>query len=385
MQILCVHLLSFRNILCLEIALSPGINLFYGMNGQGKTNILESIEILSTTRSQRAFKEAELVNHAADSALVHGSFLKNDLDFEISVNYFKNKKKTCVKNGKNTTADAIFGSVNIVKFFPKDVEIICGAPACRRRYADMEISLTDRHYYNNYKNYIKLIESRNAVLKSISEISEHDRKYLELLNLIESYDELLPDIAYKVYRGRMEFIKEISIYANRSHQMISSNEEKLDMRYRCCLSENIDKSIDLNENLFKSRLIFLLKKNLKNDIIRRLTNIGPHKDDIEFLINEKPARIFGSTGQIKTLAVSLKLAQIDYVFNKIGDYPVLLIDDLTSEFDSRRLFNIIGSISKEIQTIVTSTDHEIFKTAFSAANIKYFQVSGGGIIKVSSG
>ncbi len=381
MQILCVRLVNFRNILCLEVALSPGINLFYGMNGQGKTNILESIEILSTTRSQRAFKEAELINYAADSALIHGIFLKNDLDFEIAVNYFKNKKKTCVKNGKNTTADTIFGSVNIVKFFPKDIEIVSGAPAVRRRYADMEISLTDRRYYDNYKNYIKLIESRNAVLKNISEISEYDRKYLDLLNLIESYDELLPDIAYKVYRGRMEFIKDVSIYANRSHQLISSNEEKLDMRYSCCLCENTDKSTDLNENLFKSRLIFLLKKNLKNDIMRRLTNIGPHKDDIEFLINEKPAKIFGSTGQIKTLAVSLKLAQIDYVFNKTGDYPVLLIDDLTSEFDSKRLFNIIGNISKEIQTIVTSTDHQIFKAAFCAADINYFQVSGGTLIK----
>ncbi|HOD40958.1 MAG TPA: DNA replication/repair protein RecF [Candidatus Wallbacteria bacterium] len=380
MQVLSVHLINFRNIMCLEIALSPGINLFYGMNGQGKTNILESVEILSTTRSDRAFKEAELVNHNEESALVSGRFLKNSLDFDISVNYYKNRKKTCVKNGKNTTADSIFGSVNIVKFFPKDAEIITGAPANRRRYADMEISLTDRAYYTNYKNYIKLIESRNAVLKQMSELQERDFKYGELMDLIESYDELLPDAAYGVYRGRLDFLKEIALYADRTHRSISSNREKLDILYHCSVNENTDKSMNLTENLFKQRLIFLLKKNLKNDIIRKLTTVGPHKDDIEFLINGTPAKNFGSTGQIKTLAVSLKLAQIDYVFNKTGDYPVLLIDDMTSEFDAERLFNIIKSISADMQVLISSTDNEIFKTAFGGQGINYFKVSGGAVV-----
>jgi DNA replication and repair protein RecF len=160
--------------------------------------------------------------------------------------------------------------------------------------------------------------------------------------------------------------------------MISSDLEKLDVRYICSVDENPDKSTVLNENLFKERLIFLLKKNLKNDIIRKLTSVGPHKDDIEFLINEKPAKNFGSTGQIKTLTVSLKLAQIDYIFNKLGDYPVLLIDDLTSEFDAGRLFNIVKSISRDIQVIVTSTDHGIFKAAFGVGNaVRYFEVRDG--------
>ena len=378
MQVLSVHLLNFRNISYLEVALSPGINLFYGMNGQGKTNILEAVEILSTTRSERAFKEAELVNHGQESASVAGSFLKNGLDFEIAVNFHRNRKKTCVKNGKNTTADSIFGSVNIVKFFPRDVEIVNGAPSVRRRYADMEISLSDRLYYNNYKNYVKLIDSRNAVLREVSDMSPGDARYGELLSLIDSYDGLLPDVAYKIYRGRLDFLNEISLYADRSHQMISSDREKLDVRYICSIDESPDKSMVLNENLFKERLIFLLKKNLKNDIIRKLTSVGPHKDDIEFLINEKPAKNFGSTGQIKTLTVSLKLAQIDYIFNKLGDYPVLLIDDLTSEFDAGRLFNIVKSISRDIQVIVTSTDHGIFKAAFGSGDaVRYFEVSGG--------
>lgn len=378
MQVLSVHLLNFRNISYLEVALSPGINLFYGANGQGKTNILEAVEILSTTRSERAFREAELVNHACESASVRGAFLKNGLDFEIEVDFYRNKKKTCVKNGKNTTADSIFGSVNVVKFFPKDVEIINGAPAVRRRYADMEISLSDRLYYNDYKNYVKLIDSRNAVLRELSETPEGARKYVEMIDLIESYDGLIPDIAYKVYKGRLDFLNEISPYAERSHQMISSGDEKPGVRYICSVDENPDRSTVLSEDLFKERLTFLLKKNLKNDIIRKLTSVGPHKDDIEFLINGKPAKNFGSTGQVKTLAVSLKLAQIDYVFNKLGDYPVLLIDDLTSEFDAERLFNIVKSISRNIQVIVTSTDQAVFKTAFgSGAGVKYFRVSGG--------
>ncbi len=387
MQVLSVHLLNFRNISYLEVALSPGINLFYGMNGQGKTNILEAVEILSTTRSERAFKEAELVNHGQESASVAGSFLKNGLDFEISVNLHRNRKKTCVRNGKTATADSIFGSVNIVKFFPRDVEIVNGAPAVRRRYADMEISLSDRLYYNNYKNYVKLIDSRNAVLREISDMSPGDARYGELLNLVDSYDGLLPDAAYKIYRGRLDFLNEISLYADRSHQLISSDLEKLDVRYICSVDESPDKSTVLNENLFKERLIFLLKKNLKNDIIRKLTSVGPHKDDIEFLINEKPAKNFGSTGQIKTLTVSLKLAQIDYIFNKLGDYPVLLIDDLTSEFDAGRLFNIVKSISRDIQVIVTSTDNGIFKAAFGGGDaVRYFEVSGGSArVKSSEG
>jgi len=379
MLVLSVLFNNFRNIKNLEINLSPGINLFYGMNGQGKTNILESVEILSTTRSDRAFRESELINHSQDFASVEGKFLKNTLDFDISINFFRNKKKSCIKNGKATTADNIFGAVNVVKFFPDDIEIIKGPPSVRRKYIDMEISLTDRLYYSNYKNYIKIIDARNALLKKVSDYPESSREYFDLLHMIKSYDELMPAVAYNIYAGRINFLNDIFAGASGTHRMISSNSEQPGVRYLSSMYENIQESMVLTENLFKERLTFLLKKNLKNDIIRKLTTVGPHRDDIEFLIDGKAAKNFGSTGQIKTLAVSLKLAQIDYIFDKINDYPVLLIDDLTSEFDAERLFNIAASISRNIQVIISSTNQKVFMDALRGPDIRYFEVHDGGI------
>jgi len=381
MRVLSVLLRDFRNIKYLEISLSPGINLFYGMNGQGKTNILESIEILSTTRSQRASRESELVRHEAEDANISGKFQKNGLDFEILINLHKNKRKTCVKNGKPASADAVFGSVNVVKFFPDDVEIIKGAPQLRRKYIDMEISLTDRLYYQDYKNYTKLIEARNQVLKAVSDYRPQSVEYADAMNTIASYDELIPGYAYSIYSGRMRFINEIGEAANRTHLNISSGSEETSMRYLQNNFENDYEQKVLSGSEFKEKLIFLLKKNLKNDILKRLTGTGPHRDDIEFLINGTSARSYGSTGQVKTLAVSLKLAQIEYVYKKVNDYPALLIDDLTSEFDTERLFNIINSISNDIQVMVTSTNQKIFIDAFKEREASYFEIAGGDLRK----
>jgi len=381
MNIINVRLNNFRNIKYLEIALSPGINLFYGMNGQGKTNILESIEILSTTRSQRASKESELVRHEASDANISGKFQKNGLDFEILINLHKDKRKTCMKNGKAASADSVFGSVNVVKFFPDDVEIIKGPPLLRRRYADMEISLTDRLYYQDYKNYTKLIDARNRVLKAISDYRPQSVEYADAMNTIVSYDELIPGYAYSIYAGRMRFISEISEAANRTHLNISSGAEKISMRYVQNNFENDYEQRVLSGPEFKEKLIFLLKKNLKNDILRKLTGIGPHRDDIEFLISGTSARSYGSTGQVKTLALSLKLAQIEYVYKKVNDYPALLIDDLTSEFDTERLFNIINGISGDIQVMVTSTNQRVFIDAFSGREAEYFEIANGDLRK----
>lgn len=381
MRVLSVLLRDFRNIKYLEISLSPGINLFYGMNGQGKTNILESIEILSTTRSQRASKECELVRHEAAEAGICGKFQKNGLDFEILVNLYKNKRKTCVKNGKAVTADSVFGSVNVVKFFPDDVEIIKGPPQLRRKYADMEISLTDRIYYQDYKNYTRLIDARNQVLKAVSEYRPQSVEYSNAMDTIASYDELIPAYAYSIYSGRIRFIKEIGKAAGRTHLNISSGCEEITMEYVQNNFDNEHGQRVLSEGEFKEKLIFLLKKNLKNDILRRLTGTGPHRDDIEFLINGNSARSYGSTGQVKTLAISLKLAQIEYVYKKVADYPALLIDDLTSEFDTERLFNIINGISNDIQVMVTSTNQRVFIDAFKDREASYFEISNGDVKK----
>ncbi|MEZ7892905.1 MAG: DNA replication/repair protein RecF [Candidatus Wallbacteria bacterium] len=381
MNIINVRLNNFRNIKYLEIALSPGINLFYGMNGQGKTNILESVEILSTTKSEKASKEIELINHDADFGSVSGKFYKNNLDFEIDILLSRQKRKTCVKNGKNTTPDSVFGSVNIVKFFPDDIEIIKGGPQSRRRYMDMEISLIDRVYYNNYKNYIKIIETRNQLLKKASDsfYSQNSSDYKKIMTMIESYDELLPPIAYMIYSNRVKFLNEIYPIANKMHRLISADAEDIEIKYNDSANENISEFIELSQTEYMDRLIFLLKNNLKNDIIKGHTGAGPHKDDITFLINKNSAKLYGSTGQVKTLAISLKLAQIEYIYKKLNDYPVLLIDDLTSEFDRERLFNIISNISDKIQAMVTCTNHNIFMEAGGGLDIRYFKVKNGGI------
>lgn len=379
MVIISVRLNQFRNIKYLEISLSPGINLFFGANGQGKTNILESIEILSTTRSQRASRESELVAYDGDAAGIHGKFMKNGLDFDIDINIFKDRRRSCMKNGKPATADSVFGSVNVVKFFPDDVEIIKGPPAGRRRYADMEISLTDRAYYHDYKSYTKAIDSRNRLLKALAELAPGSLERARTLSAIESYDEVIPGLAYSIYAGRMRFLNDISESSARMHSLISSGAESSAMGYVLEGFENPSLKTVLTDSEFKENLTNLLKKNLKNDTIKGFTGAGPHRDDIEFFIDGRSARSFGSTGQVKTLAMSLKLAQIDYVFKKTGDHPVLLIDDLTSEFDTERLFNIINNISRDIQAMVTSTNQRMFVEAFRDSGAAFFEVSSGGV------
>ena len=361
--------------------MSPGINLFYGMNGQGKTNILEAIEILSTTRSGRAFRENELIRHGCDEAWVGGKFEKKSLDFDIEICYRNDRRKACRKNDKPVSADSVFGMVNIVKFFPDDVEIIRGSPQVRRKYADMEISITDGVFYSAYKDYVRIIENRNRFLKKLFELREGTAEYSGTMNALESYDSLIPGIAYSVAKGRAAFLKQISRYATPLHREFSGGGEEIGVKYMFSDFENGLEFENITEDEYKNRLTFLLKKNLKSDIIKGHTGAGPHRDDIEFLINGSSARSFGSTGQIRTLAISLKMAQIEYVFDKTSDHPVLLIDDLTSEFDTQRLFKIVSSISNRIQVLITCTNQKLFLDSWSPAEMAQFEVDSGNVEK----
>lgn len=380
MWINSVHLCNFRNISYLDVFLTQGMNIFFGQNAQGKTNILEAIEILSTTCSSRTRSDTELIKYNYDFSKIKGIFQKKDINFEIEINYFKNKKKLCIVNDKKSTFDSIFGKVNIVKFFPNDVEIITGSPAIKRRFLDMEISLIDRNYYENYKNYLKIISERNKILNKLSEINSNTNEYYDLLNLIDVYDNLLPDIAYKIYIQRVNFLNKILNYAKQHYKSITSNNyEFIDAKYKSFIvnDNNIDNIVDCNA--FKQEYTFLLKKTLKNDIIKKFTSLGPHKDDVIFLVNGMPAKAFASTGQIKTFILAIKIAQIDYIFEIIKEFPIFLIDDLTSELDYERICNIINNLSNKMQIIITSTNVIIKNIANLNQNIKTFKVIDGNI------
>lgn len=353
------------------------------MNGQGKTNLLEAVEILSTTRSGRAFRENELIAHGSGEAYIGGKFEKNGLDFDIDITCRADRRKSCRKNGKPVTADAVFGTVNVVKFFPDDVEIIKGSPAARRRYADMETSLTDRAFFGAYKDYVKTIDSRNRFLRKLAELKEGCQEYRETMHAVESYDSLIPSLAFSVVRGRQLFIEQIAKYATPLHREFSGGAEEIGVKYIFSDFENDPESRNITETEYVDKLTFLLKSKLKSDIIKGHTGSGPHRDDIEFLINGSGARSFGSTGQVKTLAVSLKLAQIEYVFNRTSDNPVLLIDDLTSEFDADRLLRIVERISGRVQALITCTNQKLFLDSWPSGDIARFEVSAGTVEKRS--
>lgn len=352
-----VDLQNYRNYEFLNMTFDNKINIIYGDNAQGKTNILESLYVCATSKSHRGSKDKDIIRFGNDEAHIKVMVKKHGMNYRIDMHLKKNKTKGIAVNGiPIRRAVELFGIINIIIFSPEDMNIIKNGPSERRRFMDMELSQLDKIYLSNLVNYNKVVVQRNKLLKQLQFSGDSG-----LVDMLDVWDMQLVRYGSEIIKRRMDFIDNINSIIRPVHSKLSGNKEILNLRYiPCTTTDN-----------FKDEVICSRERDIKF----KMTNVGPHKDDVAFFINDKDVRKYGSQGQQRTCALSLKLAEIELVKKVINDTPVLLLDDVLSELDANRQNFLLDSIG-DIQTIITCTGlDEFVNNRFSINRI--FKVVNG--------
>ena len=345
---------NFRNYKNQEINLNKKINIFYGENAQGKTNIIEAIFLSSIGKSFRAGKDSELIKFGENYAELELYFKKSDRDGNIKINV-GNKKNIFVNKIKIKKLSDLLGNINTVIFTPDDINILKGGPQNRRKFLDIMISQLRPKYMYIYNLYSKTLEERNNYLKKIKIENANE-------NLLEIWDEQLIEYAKIIAEYRNEFIEKIKNKIKIIHNNITDNKEEIKIEYN---TDCLDK-----DNYKK-----LLKDRRKLDIIKGYTTKGIHRDDFFIYLNDILVNVYGSQGQHRTAMLSLKISELQVINDEIGENPILLLDDFMSELDEKRRNNFMENI-RDTQVIITCTD----KLLLNDVDGKLFKVSNGNII-----
>lgn len=361
-----IRLEQFRNYERLHLDLSEYKNIIIGENAQGKTNLLESIYFCSFGKSFRNHNDADLIKSDREYFKIILDFFKNGRDQQIEVIVKSEKLKQIKKNGvKLKTIKELFATLNVIFFSPDDLRLIKASPLDRRKFIDREISNVYPVYVSHLIEYNKVLANRNALLKNFRNEFFKDASALSNMRAqIEIWDYQLVSYGIKILQKRFDFIRKLHPFAVEFHRKISSKEEKLELFYECSLDDDkhhlyrdyvnfgIAKFSESDvEELFLKRL----RDSLEQDIKSGSTKYGIHKDDLGFEINSLDAKKFASQGQQRTAILAIKMAQIEVVKNIIGDYPILLLDDVMSELDPFRQSMLLNLI-KEFQCIISTTD-----------------------------
>lgn len=358
MIIKSLELKNFRNYESLDIELDEATNIFYGDNAQGKTNILESIAVSATTKSHKGCRDREMIRFGEDEAHIRTLVCKHGQDFWIDIHLKKNRAKGIAINRIPIKKAAdLFGYLNIVFFSPEDLNIIKSSPAERRRFLDMELCQLDKVYLSDLAGYNKALKQRNTLLK--------DMIYRpECGSTLQVWDEQLVAYGGRIIKRRRAFIEELRGLVRDLHSGLSGGSEALEIQYE----PSVDYAAFADE----------LSRNIDKDQKLCQTSVGPHRDDISFTLGAIDIRKYGSQGQQRTAALSLKLSEIRLVKKIIGDTPVLLLDDVLSELDKGRQNYLLNCIH-DIQTLITCTGlDEFIKNNFKIH--RTFRVAGGRVI-----
>ena len=329
-----IKLKNFRNYKDQEIKLKNGINLFYGNNAQGKTNIIESIFLCSMGKSFRARKDKELINFEKQEAIIEVKYNKKDRDGTIKYVIGENKN-IYLNNIQIKKMSELLGNVNIVIFSPEDINIIKDGPSNRRKFLNMMISQLRPNYIYVYNSYLKVLEQRNTYLKNINIENKNEQ-------LLDIYDEKLAEYGCIINKYRDEFINKIKEKISDIHKKVTKEKEEIKIKY-------------ISDCFEKEKFIENLKMTRNQDIEKGHTSTGIQRDDIYFFINTKKIDTYGSQGQQRTAILSLKLAELEIIKDEIGENPILLLDDFMSELDSQRRMNFLKNI-ENTQIIITCTD-----------------------------
>ena len=357
MFIKSISLQNYRNYKNLSLDFDPKTNIFYGDNAQGKTNILEAVYVSGTTRSHKSAKDRELIYFGEEAAHLCTIMARTGLDHKIDLHLRKNKTKGIAIDGiPIRKASELFGLVHFVFFSPEDLCIIKNGPSERRRFIDSELCQLDKVYLHELANYNKIVLQRNKLLKEIHFRQDY-REVLEILDL------QLIKYGREIIRRRTLFVQELNEIIQEIHQKLSGGQEQIVLGYEA--------------NVQEDQLEQKLQDHMDRDIHLKTTTAGPHRDDLSFLVNDIDIRKFGSQGQQRTAALSLKLSEIELVKRRVHDTPVLLLDDVLSELDSSRQNYLLNSI-ENIQTLITCTGLDEFINHRFSVN-KIYKVSGGNV------
>lgn len=334
-----MELQHYRNYDNLQIKFNPGTNIFYGDNAQGKTNVLEAVYVCCTTKSHRGARDRDIIQFDQDESHIKLQIRKDDVPYRIDMHLKKNKTKGIAINGLPIRrASELFGIANVVFFSPEDLNIIKNGPAERRRFIDLELCQVNKLYVHALVNYNKIVVQRNKLLKELSFHPEYE-------GTLDVWDEQLVSYGIQVMKERCQFIGQLNEIIGEIHRNLTGDKEQLVLRYE--------------PNAEPAEFAEALKRSREADKKQKTTLTGPHRDDMSFYVNQIDIRKFGSQGQQRSAALSLKLSEIELVKQLIHDYPILLLDDVLSELDSSRQNHLLNSIN-HIQTMITCTGLDDF-------------------------
>jgi len=355
MKIKKLELQNFRNYENISINLKDGLNVLVGKNAQGKTNLVEAINFCCIGKSHRTTKERDLINFDKDFARIKVTAERIAGEKSVEILLSKTQKKIIRINGLSILRiGELFENLNSVFFSPEDLKLVKESPQDRRRFLDIALSQMSKVYFYNLVKYEKILAQRNKLLKS-----SFDQNIAK--NGLDIWNEQLAQVGAKIIFARLNFVSHLDKLAHIAHANLTDNKEDLQLSYSGLQGENVDQ---IYRQLFE-----LLEQSIEKDLHLGYTSVGPHRDDIKIVCNDIDIRNFGSQGQQRTTALSLKLAELEIFKEEMGEYPILILDDVLSELDENRCKKLLDNI-KDVQTILTGTsfDYEYPATIFEISN-----------------
>lgn len=366
MEIAKLSLQNFRNYKHEEITFSPGINVLKGQNGQGKTNALEAIYYLLTGKSYRVRKEQELIYWGENAFHLYGEFLAYNRRLNLESHYLDKHKIVKINQVPCRKLSDFVGTINVVFFSPDDLIMVKGGPAERRRFLDLHITQLYSRHVHLLNNYNKVLHQKGALLRSSVQTS----RAAKIANL-EIWNEQLIDLGSKIIRNRSKFTQILAQKSKEIYKQISSGEEELNLSYLALGHQDVERALE--------EFPTMLNEKMNQEIDRQMILVGPHRDDLNFQLNGKSARIYASQGQQRSIVLSLKLAELEVIYQEKGEYPLLLLDDVLSELDVFRREYLLEFIQQIRQALITMTSAERLPTEKASL----FQVNKGHIGRIN--
>lgn len=344
MRLLSLELDNFRNYQNLEVEFSSGVNVFLGSNAQGKTNLLEAIYVLALARSHRAHSDKELIGWSQKTAKIKGIVERRTGNIPLSLAFSPKGKKARMNHLDQAKLANYIGQMNVILFAPEDLNLVKGSPQIRRQFIDREFSQMSPKYLYIANQYRGILKQRNQYLKQLSHHESSDELFLEVLT--EQLIEYGSDLIWR----RLQLLKRLDHAASPIQAAITKDQEHLKIEYVSQL--NVTDLTDLT--MIQKGLKQHFNKLKKREIQMGTTLLGPHRDDLQFMVNDHDVATFGSQGQQRTTALAVKLAEIDLMKEETGEEPILLLDDVLSELDSTRQTHLLTAMQDRVQTFITT-------------------------------
>ena len=377
MKIKSLKLLYFRNYLSTNIEVHPSLNVLVGNNANGKTNIIESIFCLALGKSYRTKSDSECIMFGETATAMSCIVNKNNRELDIMLGINNKGKSAKIAGIKKTKLTDFVGELNVVLFSPEDLQIVKGSPALRREFMNREFYQFSRIYHKYYLMYQHLLKQRNSYLKDMRKNPKDEMS----LAYLETLTSQLAKVALYITKERVSFVQDISKLTYKNMLNISNGQETLKIKYKSSVLDALNISEINDESFTEENLTKVMMKKSFDDIMRGSTKIGPQHDDLEFYINDFDAKMYASQGQQRSIVLSLKLAEINYLKEKTGTYPVLLLDDVLSELDKNRQLKLLDAINENVQTFITTPSISDIKEDL-LKKAKVFKIEDGNISEI---